>query len=140
MGVLLPQASSFGEGLVLQVLRTGLLLVKFIDQIPRFTLKTRILVMTPPMVMSPFSAKPVLILSFDFGLTGLELSIVEIRESTVFPHTLLEVCPTHKDKVEIKCMGSVGGKTLIEPKLYLFFSFLRHVEQDEVDVVCFVQL
>ena len=23
---------------------------------------------------------------------------------------MLEVCPAHKDKVEIKCMGSIGGK------------------------------
>ena len=70
MGVLLPQASSFGEGSMLEVLRTRLLLVKFIDQVPRFALKMKILVMTPLMVMSPSSAKPVLILSFDFGLTG----------------------------------------------------------------------
>jgi hypothetical protein len=28
------------------------------------------------------------------------------------------MCPAHKDKVEIKCMGSVGGKTLTEPKLF----------------------
>ena len=62
------------------------------------------------MVMSPSSAKPVLVLSFDFGLTGSELSLVEIGESTNFSNTLLEVCPAHKDKVEIKCMGSVGGK------------------------------
>ena len=92
------------------------------------------------MVMSPFSTKPVLVLSFDFGLEGSEPLLVEIEESTVFPHTLLEVCPTHKDKVEIKCMGSVGGKTLIEPKFYSFFSNLRLIEQDEVDVMCFVQL
>ena len=32
------------------------------------------------------------------------------------PH-LLKVCSTHKDRVEIKCMGSVGGKTPTEPKL-----------------------
>jgi hypothetical protein len=37
-------------------------------------------------------------------------------------------------------MGSIGEKTLTEPKLYLFFSNLRHMEQDEVDVICFVQL
>jgi hypothetical protein len=37
-------------------------------------------------------------------------------------------------------MGSVGGKIPIEPKIYLFFSNLKHIEQDEVDVVCFVQL
>ena len=70
----------------------------------------------PLMVMSPFSAKPVLVLSFDFGLAGSEPLLVEIEKSTVFPHTLLEVCPTHKDKVEILCMGSVGGKTPTEPK------------------------
>jgi hypothetical protein len=38
---------------------------------------------------------------------SLELPLVEFGES---PHTLLEVCSTHKDKVEIKCMGSIGGK------------------------------
>jgi hypothetical protein len=42
--------------------------------------------------------------------------------------TLLEVCPTYKDKVEIKFMGSIGGKTPIEPKLYLLFSNLGHME------------
>jgi hypothetical protein len=26
------------------------------------------------------------------------------------------VCPAQKDKVEIKCMGSIGGKTPVEPK------------------------
>ena len=36
-------------------------------------------------------------------------------------------------------MGSVGGKTPIEPKLYLFFSNLRHIEQDnKVDDMCIV--
>jgi len=81
-----------------------------------------------------------LISSFDFGFTGSVLSLVEIRESTVFPHTLLEVCPAHKDKVEIKCIGSVGGKAPTEPKLYSFFSNLRHMEQDEVGVMRLVQL
>jgi hypothetical protein len=61
--------------------------VKFID-----------LVMMPLMVMSPSSAKPVLILSLIFGLTSLGPSLVEIRELTVFPHTLLEVCPAHKTR------------------------------------------
>ena len=70
--------------------------MKFIDQVPRLALKMRILVVVPLLVMSPFSAKPVLVLSFDFGLAGLEPLLVEIGESTVFPHTLLDVCPTHK--------------------------------------------
>ena len=52
--------------------------MKFIDQVSWFALKMRIHVMTPLMVMSPFSAKPISILSFDFGLTGSELSLVEI--------------------------------------------------------------
>ena len=73
--------------------------------------------MTSLMVISLSSAKTVLILSFDFGFIGLELSLLEIRESTAFPHTLLKVCSAHKDKVEIKCMGSVGGKTPTGPKL-----------------------
>ena len=115
--------------------------MKFIDQVPRFALKLRILVMSPLMVMSPFSAKPILVLSLDFGfigssfltcsslfcvsklnissrnwrhlvciiIAGSELSLVELGGST--PPHLLEVCSTHEDKVEIKCMGSVGEKT-----------------------------
>ena len=106
--------------------------MKFIDQIPRFTLKMRILVMTHLMVISPPSAKPVLVLSLDFGLIGSEPSLVKIWGIDELLHTLLEVCPAHKDKVEIKCMGSIGGKTPIEPKLYLFISNLRQIEQDEV--------
>ena len=58
----------------------------------------RIRLVVPLMVMPPFSAKPVLVLCFDFGLAGLEPLLVEIRESTIFPHTLLEVCPTHKKR------------------------------------------
>ena len=32
------------------------------------------------------------------------------------------MCPAHKDKVEIKCLGSIGVKTPTKPKVYLFFS------------------
>ena len=60
--------------------------MKFIDQVPRFALKMRILVVVPLMVMSSFSAKPVLVLNFDFGLVGSEPSLVEIRESMTLPH------------------------------------------------------
>ena len=56
--------------------------MKFFDQVPQLALKTGILVMMPLMGMSPSSAKPILVLSFDFGLIGLELSLVEIGEST----------------------------------------------------------
>jgi hypothetical protein len=59
-------------------------------------------------------------------LSNSELPLVEFRGST--PNTLLEVCSAHKNKVEIKCIGSVGGKTPTEPKLYLLFSSLRHIE------------
>ena len=55
--------------------------MKFVDQVPWFALKMRILVMTPLMVMSPSSIKHILVLS----LTGSEPSLVEIRELT-FPH------------------------------------------------------
>ena len=53
-------------------------------------------------------------------------------------HTLLEVCSAYKDKVEIKCMGSVGGKTPTEPKLYLLllFSSLGTSNHVIVDVMC----
>ena len=69
--------------------------MKFINLVPRFALKMRILVVVPLMVMSSSSVKSVLVLSFDFGLTGSEPSLVGIGKSTIFPHTLLEVCPAH---------------------------------------------
>ena len=56
--------------------------MKFIDQVPRFVLKMRILEVAPLMVMPPSSAKPVLVLS----LTGLEPSLVEIGESMTLSH------------------------------------------------------
>ena len=31
------------------------------------------------------------------------------------------MCSAHRDKVEIKCMGSIGGKTPIEPN-FIYFS------------------
>ena len=34
------------------------------------------------------------------------------------------MCTARTDKVQVKCMGSVGGKTPTELKLYLFFSSL----------------
>jgi hypothetical protein len=55
----------------------------------------------------------------------------------VSPHTLLEICSAHMDKVEIKCMNSVGGKMPIELEIYSFFSSLRH---DKIDVVYIVHL
>ena len=63
--------------------------MKFIDQVPWFALKMRILVVVPLMVMSPFSVKPVLVLNFNFGLAGSKLSLVEIGEST-FPTLYLK--------------------------------------------------
>jgi hypothetical protein len=47
------------------------------------------------------------------------------------------MCSAHKDKIEIKCMGSVGGKTPTEPEIYSFFSGLRH---DKIDVVYIIHL
>ena len=57
--------------------------MKFIDQVPWFALKMRILEVAPLMVMSPSSAKPVLVLSFD--LIGSGPSLIEIGES-ICPH------------------------------------------------------
>ena len=59
--------------------------MKFIDQVPWFAQKMRILEVVPLMMMSHSSTKTVLVLSFYFGLTGLGLSLVEIRELTIFP-------------------------------------------------------
>ena len=72
--------------------------MKFIDQVPWCALKMGILEVAPLMVMSPPFAKPILVLSFDFGLTGSEPSLVGIGKSTIFPHTLLEVYPAHNTR------------------------------------------
>jgi hypothetical protein len=68
--------------------------VKFIDRV-WFVVKTKILVMTPLLVMLPSSVKPVLVLSFDFGLIGSGPSLVEIGESTVSFPTLCLKCVLH---------------------------------------------
>ena len=68
-------------------------------------------------------------------IVGSKLSLVKFGGST--PPHLLEVCSAHKDKVEIKYMGSVGGKTPIEPTLYLFFSLALGTSNHViVDVMC----
>jgi hypothetical protein len=36
---------------------------------------------------------------------------------------LFKVCPAHRDKTEIKCMGSVGEKTPTESKVYSSLTF-----------------
>jgi hypothetical protein len=62
------------------------------------------------------------------SLVESELSLVGIGR--LIPPQWLKVCSAHKDKVEIKCMGSVGGKTPTEPENYSFFSILRYIEHD----------
>ena len=64
--------------------------MKFIDQVPRFALKIRILEVVPLMVMPPSSTKPILVLNFDFSLTGLGPSLVEIGELTNSPTLCLK--------------------------------------------------
>ena len=96
--------------------------------------------MTPLMVMSRSSANPVLVLSLDFGLAGSEPSLVKIWGIDELLHTLLEVCPAHKDKVEIKCMGSIGGKTPTEPKLYPSSLTLSTLNKMKLMFMCFVHL
>jgi hypothetical protein len=71
-------------------------------------------------------------------IAGSELLLVEFRGSTP-PHFARSVCSAHKDKVEIKCMSSVGGKTPTELKLYLFFSNLTHIEYDSL-MLCIISL
>ena len=63
---------------------------------------------------------------------GQDVHFVEVGRSGRLLYILLEVCPACKDKVEIKCMGSVGGKTPTEPKVCLFYSNLGHIEQDNI--------
>jgi hypothetical protein len=96
--------------------------------------------MTPLMVISPSSAKPVLVLSLNFGLIGSEPSLVKIWRIDKLLHTLFEVCPALKDNVEIKCMCSVGGKTPIEPKLYSSSLTLSTLNKMKLMFMCFVHL
>ena len=70
----------------------------------------RILVVVPLMVMSSSSVKPVLVLSFDFGLIGSEPWLIEIGKSTISPHTLLEVCPAHKTRYRSSAWALLVGK------------------------------
>jgi hypothetical protein len=74
--------------------------------------------MVPPLVVLPIVVPP----SF----------LLRNRDRLLF---ILEVCSTHKDQVEIKCMCSVGGKTPIEPENYSFFSILRHGTIDAIYIV-----
>ena len=67
-------------------------------------------------------------------IVGLELSLVEFGGST--PPHLLEVCSAHKDGVEIKCMGFVGGITPAEPKLIYSSLTLSTSNHVTVDVMC----
>jgi hypothetical protein len=48
------------------------------------------------------------------------------------------VCSAHEDKVEIKCMGSVGGKTPIEPKLSYSSLALGTLNHDRVNIMCII--
>jgi hypothetical protein len=72
-----------------------------------------------------------------YSSSGSELSLIEFGGSA--PLHLLKVCFAHNDKVEIKCMGSIGGKTPTEPKLYIFsFLALGTLNNDKIDVMCIV--
>ena len=57
---------------------------------------------------------------------------VEVGRSGRPLHIFLKVYPACKNKVEIKCMGSVGGKTPTEPKVCSFYSNLGYIEQDNI--------
>jgi len=69
-------------------------------------------------------------------IAGLELSLVKFGGS--IPHTLLKVCSACKDKVEIKCMGSIGGKTPTKPKLIYSSLTLGTLNHVKVHVMCIV--
>jgi hypothetical protein len=64
--------------------------MKYIDRVPPFALKTRILMMMHLMVMSPSSTKTILVLSFDFGLIGSERSLIDIRSRLSSPTLCLK--------------------------------------------------
>ena len=67
-------------------------------------------------------------------IAGSEHSLVEFGVST--PPHLLKVCSAQKDMVEMKCMGSVCGKTPTEPKLIYSSLTLGTSNHVTVDVMC----
>jgi hypothetical protein len=80
---------------------------------------------------------------------GSILLSVHVRRSRTFTYRILgeltnssavlfKVCPTHRDKAEIKCMGSVGGKTSIEPKVYSSLTF-GELSKIILMLMCFAQ-
>ena len=101
--------------------------MKFIDQIPQLCSKEEDSCGGASNGDVTFFIKPDLVLSFDFWFSRFRTFTYR---NTFFPHTLLEVCPSHKDKVEIKCMGSVGGKTPTEPKFYGKIGFIAPKERE----------
>jgi hypothetical protein len=67
---------------------------------------------------------------------GSNLLSAPIRRSTTFTCRILgeltnssailfKVCPAHRDKAEIKFMGSIGGKTPTEPKVFSSLTFVN---------------
>ena len=69
-------------------------------------------------------------------LSNSKLSLVEFGES-IPPH-LLEVCSAHKDRVEIKCMGSVGGKTQQNQNFIYSSLALGTLNHDRANVMCII--
>jgi hypothetical protein len=46
-----------------------------------------------------------------------------LGELTNSSTVLFKVCPAHRDKAEIKCMGSISRKIPTEPKVYSSLTF-----------------
>ena len=66
------------------------------------------------MVMPPFSTKPILVLSFDFGLAGSKPLLIGIGESTVFPTLCLKcvlLIRQGRDQVHELCWWENTNKT-----------------------------
>jgi len=79
------------------------------------------MIVAPLEMVSPmFIALPVG-WSVKYWLWELTLSSlsVHVHRSRIFTYRIVEeltkVCLAHRDKAEIRCMGSVGGKTPTEP-------------------------
>ena len=96
--------------------------------------------MTPLMVMSPPSSKPVMVLSLDFGLTGLELLLVEIGELTNSPTLCLKRVQLIKTMQRSSAWALLVGKHQYNRNFTYSSLTVRRIEQDEVDVMCFVHV
>ena len=73
---------------------------------------------SPMFIASPTGWSHVLVLELATSLLSVHVHRFRIFTCRILKE-LTKVCPAHTDKAEIKCMGSIGGKTATKPKSFI---------------------